>query len=82
MSVNLNDDFDGGELVFPEYGPRRYKVPAGCAVVFSGSLLHCVTPVTRGRRYAYLPFLYDEAAARVREANSHHLAEGGGLYRA
>jgi hypothetical protein len=26
-------------------------------------------PVTRGRRYAYLPFLYDEAAARIREEN-------------
>jgi len=82
VSVNLNDDFEGGELVFPEYGPRRYKLPAGSAVVFSGSLLHMVTPVTRGQRYAYLPILYDEAAARVRESNSHHLAEGGGLYRA
>ena len=26
--------------------------------------------MTRGRRYAFLPFLYDEAAAKIREANS------------
>ena len=30
---------------------------------------HEAMPVTRGRRYAYLPFLYDEAAAAIREAN-------------
>jgi predicted 2-oxoglutarate/Fe(II)-dependent dioxygenase YbiX len=37
--------------------------------VFSCSLLHAVSRVTRGRRYAFLPFLYDEAAAAVRDAN-------------
>jgi hypothetical protein len=30
----------------------------------------------RGRRYAFLPFLYDEAAAKIREQNSRYLAEG------
>lgn len=35
------------------------------AVVFSCSLLHEATPVTQGLRYCYLPFLYDDAAARV-----------------
>lgn len=78
LSVNLNDDFEGGELCFPEYGPRRYKMPAGSAIVFSGSLLHAVTPVTRGRRYAFLPFLYDEAAAALRERNLVFLADNPG----
>jgi predicted 2-oxoglutarate/Fe(II)-dependent dioxygenase YbiX len=76
VSINLNDDFDGGELNFPEYGPRRFKAPTGCAVVFSGALLHAVSPMTRGRRYAFLPFLYDEAAAKIREANNAFLGEG------
>ncbi|MGE3157505.1 MAG: 2OG-Fe(II) oxygenase [Xanthobacteraceae bacterium] len=76
VSINLNDDFDGGELSFPEYGPRRFKAPTGCAVVFSGALLHAVSPVTRGRRYAFLPFVYDEAAAKIREANNAFLGEG------
>lgn len=69
VSVNLNDDFVGGEVSFPEYGPRSFKAPAGGAVVFSCSLLHKVSKVTEGQRYAFLPFLYDDAAARVRDAN-------------
>jgi hypothetical protein len=39
------------------------------------SLLHEVLPVTRGQRYCVLPFLYDEAAARVREANLEHVGD-------
>jgi predicted 2-oxoglutarate/Fe(II)-dependent dioxygenase YbiX len=74
VSINLNADFDGGELIFPEYGyKRRFKPPIGGAVVFSCSLLHAVSKVTRGRRYAYLPFLYDKEAAKVREANSQYM---------
>lgn len=41
----------------------------GAAVIFSGSLLHQVTRVTHGRRYAFLPFLHDEEAERIRVAN-------------
>lgn len=82
VSINLNDDFDGGEVWFPEYGQRRYKPPVGGAVVFSCSLLHAVTTVTRGKRYAFLPFLYDDAAAQLREANNARLGEGVGRYQA
>lgn len=81
VSVNLNDDFDGGEVSFPEYGPRSFKPPAGGAVVFSCSLLHAVSKVTRGRRYVFLPFLYDDAAARIRERNNRFLGDGVGAYR-
>jgi len=38
-------------------------------VVFSCSLLHEVVPMIRGRRFAFLPFLYDDAAAELRDAN-------------
>ncbi|MGA1675811.1 MAG: 2OG-Fe(II) oxygenase [Pseudomonadales bacterium] len=69
VSISLNDGFAGGELRFPEYGSHRYRAPAGSAIVFSCSLLHGVTPVTEGRRYVFLPFLYDEAAAGIRQAN-------------
>lgn len=68
-SINLNDDFGGGELAFPEFSRRSFKVPLGTAVIFSGSLLHQVTRVTHGRRYAFLPFLHDEEAERIRLAN-------------
>ena len=81
VSINLNADFDGGEVSFPEYGPRSYKAPPGGAVVFSCPLLHAVSAVTRGRRYAFLPFIYDDEAARIREANNAHLGEGVGAYK-
>jgi predicted 2-oxoglutarate/Fe(II)-dependent dioxygenase YbiX/peroxiredoxin len=73
-SINLNaEDFEGGDLRFPEYGMRTYRPPTGGAVVFSCSLLHEATPVTRGARYAFLPFLYDEAGNAVRQRNLHLL---------
>jgi len=75
VTINLNDDFEGGDLRFPEFGRRTYRAPAGGAVVFSCSLLHEATPVIAGRRYATLPFLYDEAAHRLREANARAEAE-------
>jgi predicted 2-oxoglutarate/Fe(II)-dependent dioxygenase YbiX/peroxiredoxin len=81
VSINLNDDFEGGTLSFPEYSNYQYKIPAGGAVVFSCDLLHKVVPVTRGERFAYLPFLYDDAAARIREANARFLDEAVGGYR-
>ena len=77
VSVNLNDEFEGGEISFPEYGPRSFKVPTGGAVVFSCSLLHTVSRVTGGRRYAFLPFLYDEDAARLRAQNARLEVSGG-----
>ncbi|MBB6249962.1 2OG-Fe(II) oxygenase family protein [Nitrospirillum iridis] len=65
VTVNLNaDDYEGGDLRFPEFGPRTYRAPTGGAVVFACGLLHEAMPVTRGRRYAYLPFLFDEAGER------------------
>ena len=82
VSVNLNAEFDGGEVSFPEYGPRSFKPPPGGAVVFSCSLLHAVSKVTRGKRYAFLPFLYDDEAAKIREANNAFLGEGVSEYKA
>jgi predicted 2-oxoglutarate/Fe(II)-dependent dioxygenase YbiX len=68
-SINLNADFQGGDLMFPEFGWRRYRPPLGGAVVFGCGLLHEVIPVTEGVRYAYLPFFYDDEGARIRAEN-------------
>ncbi|MBA1154963.1 2OG-Fe(II) oxygenase [Microvirga mediterraneensis] len=81
VSINLNGDFEGGEVSFPEYGSRSYKAPPGGAVVFSCPLLHAVSRVTEGRRFAFLPFLYDEEAAKIREANNARLGEGVVAYK-
>lgn len=64
-SINLNAGFEGGDLRFPEFGPRTYRPPMGGAVVFSCALLHEATRMTAGRRYAFLPFFYDEPGAQV-----------------
>lgn len=64
LSLNLNDDYDGGELRFPEYGRRLYRPAAGEALVFSGSHLHEVRPVVRGRRFVLLSFLFDGGRER------------------
>jgi len=75
-SINLNaEDFEGGDLRFPEFGDRTYRPPTGGAVVFACNLLHEATPVTRGRRYAFLPFLYDEEGQAIRDRNLTYLAK-------
>jgi len=75
VTINLNTgEYEGGDLCFPEFGPKTYRAPAGGAVVFSCSLLHEARPVTRGRRYAFLPFLYDDEAAAIREEGAKFLS--------
>jgi hypothetical protein len=80
VTINLNKDYDGGDLVFPEFGRRIYRAPVGGAVVFSCGALHQVTPVSRGRRYAFLAFLYGEADAALRETNNARLHDGEQRY--
>ncbi len=80
VTINLNNDYDGCDLVFPEFGRRVYRAPQGGAVVFSCGALHQVTPVTRGRRYAFLAFLYGEADAALREANNAKLHQNEQRY--
>ena len=80
ITINLNNDYDGCDLMFPEFGRRIYRAPHGGALVFSCGALHQVTPVTRGKRYAFLAFLYGEADAAKREANNALLHEGEARY--
>lgn len=47
------DEYDGGELTVSDtYGEHSVKLPAGDMVLYPGSSLHHVTPVTRGTRLA------------------------------
>lgn len=74
-TINLNaGDYEGGELRFPEFGPRTYRAPTGGAIIFSCSLLHEATPVTSGKRYATLPFLYDQSGTEIRRKNLEFLS--------
>lgn len=69
MSLNLNsDEYEGGYLRFPEYGPHLYKPGTGDAVIFSCSLLHEATRVTSGFRFVLLNFFYSDKEAEARTA--------------
>ena len=58
-SINLNSEqFEGGELRFPEFGNQLYRPETGAGIVFSSSLLHEPLHVTAGRRFVLLCFLY------------------------
>ncbi len=59
MTLNLNSsEYTGGRLRFPEFGPREYEAPSGGALLFSCSLLHEVTDLTAGTRYAMTSFFF------------------------
>ncbi len=45
------DEYDGGELVIDDtYGEQRVKLPAGDLLLYPGSSVHRVEPITRGFR--------------------------------
>jgi PKHD-type hydroxylase len=64
------EDYDGGELVIEEaFGLQRIKLAAGSAVVYPGTSVHRVEPVTRGARQAAIlwveSMVRDEARRRI-----------------
>lgn len=45
------EEYDGGELIIEDtYGAKSVKLAAGSAILYPGTSLHRVTPVTRGTR--------------------------------
>jgi PKHD-type hydroxylase len=61
------DEYDGGELVVDDtYGSQRIKLPAGDMVLYPGTSVHRVEPVTRGFRVA--SFFWLESMVRGDEA--------------
>lgn len=64
--LNEPNDYDGGELVIHGAGaPQRVKLRAGQAVLYPGTSVHEVTPVTRGARLA--SFFWIESMVRGAE---------------
>ncbi len=67
-TVFLSDpaEYEGGELrVHDSYGSRGVKLAAGDAVLYPGTSVHQVTPVTRGTRVA--SFFWIESMVRSGE---------------
>jgi PKHD-type hydroxylase len=62
-------DYDGGELLIEDtFGARRVKLAAGDMVLYPGTSVHSVTPITRGQRLAsffWIQSMVREDAKRV-----------------
>ena len=53
LFISAPEDYEGGELVVQDsYGVHAVKLPAGDMIVYPGTSLHHVTPITRGSRIA------------------------------
>lgn len=53
LFLSSPDDYDGGELMVEDaFGARSVKLPAGSLVLYPGTSVHRVAPVTRGARLA------------------------------
>ncbi len=53
LFLSAPEDYDGGELIIEDtFGTQSVKLPAGHMVLYPGTSLHRVTPVTRGARIA------------------------------
>lgn len=59
-------DYDGGELIIHDtHGDQHIKLPAGSLVLYPGTSVHQVAPVTRGERLAC--FFWIESLVRSDE---------------
>ncbi|MFW0777203.1 MAG: GlcNAc-transferase family protein [Rickettsiales bacterium] len=73
MTLNLNDDYEGGGLRFPEYDENIYRPKAGSAIAFSSSTMHEARKVTKGKRYVVVGFFHgvqDEAYRQQYQARN------------
>jgi len=67
LFLNQPADYDGGELAVEDtFGSQRIKLPAGDMVLYPGTSVHRVEPVTRGFRLA--SFFWIESMVRSDEA--------------
>ncbi len=66
MSLILNDNYEGGGIVFPEYNNTAYKPEPCSAVIFPTPLYHKVLEVTGGIRYVIISFLLGDDEAEYK----------------
>lgn len=66
FSMNLNDSYEGGGIVFKEFSDHPYRAEPGTVIIFSSSLLHEVQETTHGTRYSLITHLFNDAAVQNR----------------
>ena len=57
ISVNLNDQYEGGSFEFFSDKTYKFSVPQGQAIDFPSFLSHRVTPITKGERWALVAWI-------------------------
>ncbi len=66
LFISAPEDYDGGELVIEDtFGSHAVKLPAGDMIVYPGTSLHHVTPITRGSHIA--SFFWTQSLIRDNE---------------
>ena len=71
MSLVLNDEYEGGGILFPEYSQELRQVPKYSAVIFPGSLYHQVAKIETGTRWVLISFLFSKYEARPGKDERH-----------
>ncbi len=67
MTLVLNDDYEGGGIIFPEYNTTVYKPVPCTAIIFPTPLFHQVLEVTKGTRYVIISFLLGDNEAKYKK---------------
>jgi hypothetical protein len=57
IAIYLNEDFEGGELIYPDLG-LSVTPKAGSVVIHDAHLKHQVFPVVKGNRYSITTFVF------------------------
>ena len=74
LSLFLNDDYEGGEFVLPEYG-LKIKPTANTAFIFPGISTHQVLPVTKGSRMTIITFFVNGATKPHYKMKAHYFKD-------
>lgn len=70
FSMNLNEGYDGGGIVFREFNDHPYRPEPGTVLIFSSSLLHEVEETTRGVRYSLITHLFNDTTVNQAQRSS------------
>lgn len=67
VAIYLNDNFEGGELIYPELGLSITPKPRSM-VIHDASLKHQVFPVISGSRYSITTFVFGDNTTKFNES--------------
>lgn len=66
VAIYLNDNFKGGELIYPELGLSITPKPRSM-VIHDANLKHQVFPVVSGSRYSITTFIFGDSTTKFNE---------------